>query len=168
MNIIVTVANRIVNVDNQQYECLGKTPPGVVAIRWYERYPTPGQFELVGGEIKPFSEFSIIQPYYDQWLAAKKDAEAKQAAERAAERKKIEDRIKAQNDAFEEARKQFEAQIERDRALNAALSELGSYDHEVIKAMEAKLATEGLLPAGLVSRRQALRETVKAERKKSG
>lgn len=55
---------------------------------------------------------------------------------------------------------------EKVAAFNAALVELAGSDHEVIKAMEAKLAAEGALSPDLVARRQAAREIARAEKKK--
>jgi len=68
--------------------------------------------------------------------------------------------------AMEVQTAQGRVEQEKWAVLNAALTELGASDHEVIKAMEAKLAEEGRLAPDLVARRKAAREIAKAEKAK--
>ena len=58
------------------------------------------------------------------------------------------------------------AQMQARAALEGALIALNDSDHEVIKAMEAKLTAEGALSSDLVSRRQAAREIARTEKQK--
>jgi MFS transporter, OFA family, oxalate/formate antiporter len=89
--------------------------------------------------------------------AAKAKAE-QEVAEKAAERQR----------PLAEQQAELTRQQELHRSLNEALAGLSSTDHEVIKAIEAKLAAEGALPADFLEQRRALRLTAKTEKTKLG
>jgi hypothetical protein len=179
MKIIVDAEAGTINVDGTQFKCLGgakiahlfpgaETPEPIKFVRWYDN---SGQVELLDGRLVNFTDFTEMKGYLDIWTLAKAADDKRIADARAAHdkhNKDMADRIKAEEDDRAANEKKVLEAFERARPMNEALAELGTADHEVIKAMERKLIAEGHLPRDFGKKRDLLRETVKAERKKLG
>ena len=63
-------------------------------------------------------------------------------------------------------KKRFDAEMAKRLAHDTALQSLSASDYQIIRAMERKLAAEGLLDADLVKAREEARAVVKVERGK--
>ena len=177
--ISVVVPDQVVVINGEGYRCDFAAPSGLHALHWHPGRAPRGDREMVPDwwtesdfvEGRPpssdFDDFGILAPYISAWKVAKAAADKTRAEHT--------EKVEAHN---AEIAKQVAAAKEREAALvkrqadlkplSDALNALGDSDHEVIKAMEAKLAEDGLLPADLVTRRRALRALAKAEKTKWG
>lgn len=162
---IVITADGSVSIDGEVHQVDLRLKPGVHALRW-----TPGEkpagFIEQRGDSHGHSDWSLIEPFVEAWekarAAAKAEAEAKEAEVKAEFEKRKAEAGRQQKEAEEK----FQAQQRNWAAYGAALSTLGESDHEVIKAMEAKLVAEGALPDDLVKRRQEARAVAKSEKQR--
>lgn len=172
MKIIVIDPDRSIALGQTAHVCLD-APWGELrvihwdrskGIGWVEHYCKPN--EKISGK----RGRALVQPFVNAWQKAEDAAQAK-AAEAAKKRQDDEierKRADAERAELAAARKE-EALARRDQyeseaPLREAHGILTESDHEIIKAMEARLAEDGALPAELVKRRRDARADVKSLR----
>lgn len=168
-DISINFVDGTMSVDNEAHN-IGPFAPVVQetirAIHWRPKSgaKVPGSIEGADSRGFGLKEFEVfVTPYLESWMAikekddliaAKAKAEADQrAADNAAFNKQIE---------VDTARMAEEHKARTE--YRAAIVELATTDHEVIKAMELFLANEGRLSPDLVSRRAAARAKAKSEK----
>lgn len=169
---IVVTSDGMVNVEGEIYLVDLPVKAGVHALRWSPTEDPRGFIEQ-RGDSHGFSDYGLIAPYVEAWekakSAAKTEVEAKEAEVKAKEaevKAEFEKRKAEAEKQAKEAEEKFIA-LQQDRAaIGKALGILADSDHEVIKAMEAKLAAEGALPDALVRQRQEARAVAKSEKQR--
>lgn len=135
------------------------------AMRWDPSVANwPGWIEYRDGSGHGFKDHERVVPFIEAWQRAKvKDDERKAIAKAHAE---AAERERNEHEAKQAAQRQ-EAQ-EAMRPYHEALDGLAETHDQIIQAVEESLLAEGRIDADLVAKRQAWRETVKAERAKAG
>lgn len=165
--ISVIAADKTVIVDGVAFTVEMDWPAGLHAMHWNAGgFGLPGRVEEQG-DSHGFSDPARIQPFVEAWAKAKAHRNVK-IAELVAQQE-------AEAQVAAQAETEQQASIDKQNAEAAkradyitALSTLGTSDHEVIKAMEAKLAEEGRLSPEFVEQRRQAREVAKAEKTKLG
>jgi hypothetical protein len=163
MRVQVIGPSRKVIVDGVSHVCLPEVPADFRVLTWDDaNLECPGYGETEAGA-KGFRDRSRIEPFVALWRVADVAAR-KEVAEQQAARDAEKERIARENERIEQDGKKAAAEFEARKPMYEAMNALSASDHEVIKAMEAKLASEGALSSVFVKGRQDLRSTVKAER----
>jgi hypothetical protein len=139
-------------------------PSHVHMLMWEPKADRLKGYISQAGDAYRFDGFDQFEPYVAAWkdAKAKDDAEKAKAAQEAEaaekEREAAAKRAEAEQRALiEEAM----AQAEKQRPIAQAQAALASTDFKIIKAMEAKLIAEGAIDVDLVAKREAARQAIR-------
>lgn len=176
--ISVSVPDRTVTIDGVPYqiENIEALMPHVHSIQW-DGSKNWGHVSRTNGDSHGFNDqayATLLAPYVFAWQKARADAVEKLREQANAEKERIA-KLQAEQEQRLKAEAEARAAHVRDReAYNHAVAYLDATDHEIVKAMEAKLCEGTRLAGGppldertfteLVEKRRKARETAKAEK----
>jgi hypothetical protein len=163
--ISINCIDKTIVVDGIGYQCpdMPDCAEGTRALQWDPAKPKPGSCEC--HDSHKFSDFTLVAHFLPHWQEARK-AEIKRLTDlEADEQAKTDAMKKAQADEAAQAAA-FKAARAKRKAHDDAMRSLETSDWQIIRAIERKLAADGLIDDKLVKAREAARKTVEQERKK--